>query len=469
MTDKQVKNLFLKFIEEIPGPGSDFLSAKTFLLENSIQDISLIHSFICFLQLFNVIKVVKFNDDFAISYVSEISQNFVISLSEYIKYDFPLVSNWDIGHSAESESEMLMWGQKLLHTMEERRVNFYGSNKTLRDVWILPLIIKANIKGSSEPSFLFQFSSKVLRYQLIGGYLTSDDSSIEVAAQRLINKELDLNDFVIGKNVDIIKFSGEVYSKGISRKISLFTSYHSQPYFLKINSDEIKLKPEDRWISLKEMIAGVTYDGISVKCPISDLEGQDREKFINELKKLDLSTNILQKSTIVKVRGYGEKFKENKIKILLSEQESQNLEFKSSARWDYNLCSYNKDLEIPIIKTLAAFLNTEGGTLLLGIDDNRNILGIQNDIKTLSKQNEDGFFQYLTNLIVNNIGAEFTSMIHISFEKEISHSVCIIKVDKSPKPIFIKRGEQRDFYVRNGNTSKQLNSEEVYNYIHIHW
>lgn len=468
MTDKQVKNLFLKFIEEIPGPGSDFLSAKTFLLENSIQDISIIHSFICFLQLFNVIKVVKFNDDFAISYVSEISQNFVISLSEYIKYDFPLVSNWDIGHSAESESEMLMWGQKLLHTLEQRRVNYYGSNKTLKDVWTIQLIIKAFIAELNNEVFLFQFSPKVLRYQHIGGYLLTEDSSIESAIQRLLNKELSLNKFETNTNFKFEKFYSEIYSKGISRKNSVYTSYHAQAYYLSLNLEDFKLSPEDRWITLDEMIKGVTNDGLQIKSSISDLEGKAKEDYIDSLRNLKPSLTTIQKTNYYIKQDKSKSFNKNISEIFKSE-ESVNMEFKSSARWDQKLCAYNKDLENPIIKTVAGFMNSKGGTLVIGVDDNKNILGIDPDLSTLSKQNEDGYFQFLTNLFSNNFGSEFVSLIHIRFEHDTKRTVCIITVESAKKPIFIKRGEQRDFFIRTGNITKQLNSEEVYNYIQLHW
>jgi len=133
----------------------------------------------------------------------------------------------------------------------------------------------------------------------------------------------------------------------------------------------------------------------------------------------------------------------------------------------------NKELEKVIIKTIDGFLNFEGGTLLIGIDDNGGIIGIDKDILTLKKKNIDGFQQLLINLISEYLGAEYSQYIDITFEKVDDKSVCIVNIDKAPQsvfvPVFVREKDTKLFYIRSGNTTKLLNSEEAYNYIQLHW
>ncbi len=65
--------------------------------------------------------------------------------------------------------------------------------------------------------------------------------------------------------------------------------------------------------------------------------------------------------------------------------ESKTLEFKSTLQWDVHQKQKNKELHHPVLKTVAAFLNTEGGTLLIGVDDEGNVLGLNDDLKVSGK------------------------------------------------------------------------------------
>lgn len=149
--------------------------------------------------------------------------------------------------------------------------------------------------------------------------------------------------------------------------------------------------------------------------------------------------------------------------------ESSSVEYKSSARWDMDQNRINKELEKIIIKTIDGFLNFEGGTLLIGIDDNGEIIGIENDVSTLKKKNVDGFQQLLMSLISEYLGVEYSQYINITFESVENQDVCIININKAPQPVFVKERDTKLFYVRSGNTTKLLNSEEAYNYIQLHW
>ncbi|KKL69002.1 hypothetical protein LCGC14_2119350, partial [marine sediment metagenome] len=130
------------------------------------------------------------------------------------------------------------------------------------------------------------------------------------------------------------------------------------------------------------------------------------EEFLKERRKL-IADEV--NKFIIKFVVKEEKIKE-KISLpeYLTSGESTILEFKSSARWDYYQEKVNKDLEFVIIKTIAGFMNTEGGTLLIGVTDDGEIIGVENDLKTLKKKDRDGYELLLNDLISSYIGVEYS-------------------------------------------------------------
>jgi hypothetical protein len=150
---------------------------------------------------------------------------------------------------------------------------------------------------------------------------------------------------------------------------------------------------------------------------------------------------------------------------ILKEDESRTLEFKSSLRWDYRQEKVNPELEKVIFKTIAAFGNTDGGILLIGIDDDKNILGLDSDFKTLKKPNTDFFEIHLRNLLHTQMGIKYVSKnIRMQFEEvEPNKFVCKIMVLAADKALFLKMKDKNGhmtekFYVRSGNSSQEIKS-----------
>lgn len=154
---------------------------------------------------------------------------------------------------------------------------------------------------------------------------------------------------------------------------------------------------------------------------------------------------------------------------MIAEGESNKLEFKSSLRWDYKLSQINKALELIAIKTIAGFFNADGGTLLIGIDDTKHVLGIENDYKTLQKADRDGYELHITQLISSYIGKERCLNITISFHEIESKDICMIQVDPSPKPAYVNEGQESRFYIRTGNQTQPLSIKESVDYIQQRW
>lgn len=152
------------------------------------------------------------------------------------------------------------------------------------------------------------------------------------------------------------------------------------------------------------------------------------------------------------------------IKEILNEEESRFLEFKSSARWDYRQEKVNPVLEKVILKTIAAFGNTEGGILLIGIDDDKKIIGLDQDFNSLKKSDADYYEIHLRNLFHNFMGVKYVSKnIRMQYEQIKGNYVCKIKVFAANEPLFLKsknkNGQQEEqFFVRSGNSSQEIKS-----------
>lgn len=83
--------------------------------------------------------------------------------------------------------------------------------------------------------------------------------------------------------------------------------------------------------------------------------------------------------------------------------ESERVEFKSSARWDYVNNRPNRAIEEAVVRTIAGFLNHRGGSLLIGIDDGGEVVGLKADYHTLRDKNRDGFERFLMGLVRNGL------------------------------------------------------------------
>ncbi|NOY96688.1 MAG: ATP-binding protein [Chlorobi bacterium] len=163
---------------------------------------------------------------------------------------------------------------------------------------------------------------------------------------------------------------------------------------------------------------------------------------------------------------YGKKqLLQQSIPIMINEGENEFVEFKSSLRHDYRQVKTDKNLEHVIIKSIAGFLNAKGGTLLIGVNDFGEILGIENDYMTLKKKNRDGFYQRLVLLVSNAFGKDVFSKIHVTFHELENKDICSLFIEPSTKPAFVKEGNRTAFYLRTGNVTNPLTTLEVVEYI----
>ncbi len=193
------------------------------------------------------------------------------------------------------------------------------------------------------------------------------------------------------------------------------------------------------------------------------IESNDYQIFLNARAKL-IYTELKSRIDLNHKEPANEEVQE-----LILAGESDTVEFKSTLRYDLRTKVINKKLEYVIAKTIAAFMNCEGGDLFIGVDDNQNMLGLADDISTLSKTNIDGFELHLVDIIKKHIGAGLISHIKISFPIVEDTKICRIKISRSGKPVFTQHEGREDFFVRSGCSSQPLGREEQSAYEKSHW
>ncbi len=156
---------------------------------------------------------------------------------------------------------------------------------------------------------------------------------------------------------------------------------------------------------------------------------------------------------------------ETDIHDLTKKGEHEQLEFKSTFRWDVNRNQVNKDMERNIMKTIAAFMNTNGGSLVIGVDDQRKVIGIRADVDSLIRKDVDGFENHFNNVFSAMIGPEFRRHVQLSFHDMSGEQVCLVSVDRARQPAYVKSGNGEDFFIRTGNATTSLKVSQATAYV----
>ena len=161
---------------------------------------------------------------------------------------------------------------------------------------------------------------------------------------------------------------------------------------------------------------------------------------------------------------------EQGVRALLAAGESGSLEFKSSLRWDRREEQVNKAIEHMVVKTLAAFLNAAGGTLLIGIDDGGIPVGLAADYGTFKKKDRDGFESHLQAVLVRDLGeSASSSFLTVNFHAIDGSDICQVTVEPSDHPIYVEYQNEAIFYLRVGNGTRALPVDETVKHVGQRW
>ena len=201
------------------------------------------------------------------------------------------------------------------------------------------------------------------------------------------------------------------------------------------------------------------------KIIVNFLEEGEEEPYLEEILKTPFDW------TEFDIPPVTETFSESEYKWLdrIRGGEGKKVEFKSTLRYHIHLKKADKTIEHEIAKTISAFLNSYGGLLIVGVDDDNNILGLENDFCLYSKNQEDNFFKAFRNIIKNYFGLGIVAKLNYDIVSVFGKKIFFIDVYESTKPIFVNNYGIKEFYVRVATTSSLYDVEEAVNYVIERW
>jgi Putative DNA-binding domain len=159
----------------------------------------------------------------------------------------------------------------------------------------------------------------------------------------------------------------------------------------------------------------------------------------------------------------------SEIQALIQSGEGVNLEFKASFRIDLENGAVNRELPRVVAKTMAAFLNCSGGTLLIGVSDGGEVLGIDRDLASLKRPNRDGMEQAIRTTLGNYLGYETSPCVSVGFADIEARTVVRLDCEHHMAPVFFRDSDRQQFFVRDGNVSRPLDLRAAHEYIKNHW
>ena len=151
---------------------------------------------------------------------------------------------------------------------------------------------------------------------------------------------------------------------------------------------------------------------------------------------------------------------------LLIDDETRTVEYKQTARWNVREQRRDKRMEQVVVKTVAGLLNDRGGTLLIGVTDNREPVGLHDDYAQVKPPNADGYVNWLDTLFENNLGHAGANRLDIRIDRVNNHDICRIDIPASSRPIWTKtKTGGLLLYQRRNNSTRQVPEAETETFI----
>ena len=155
---------------------------------------------------------------------------------------------------------------------------------------------------------------------------------------------------------------------------------------------------------------------------------------------------------------------------LIAGDETYEVEFKSTARWNLREACKDKRMEDAVVKTVAGFLNTDGGTLFIGVDDAGRPRGLAPDSTVVKPPSADGFVNWLTTHLIGALTHAAVMRTRTRIDRVDGIEVCRVDVARSSVPVRARMsGKDEVFWVRMNNSTRALPEIELEQYVQDHW
>ena len=157
------------------------------------------------------------------------------------------------------------------------------------------------------------------------------------------------------------------------------------------------------------------------------------------------------------------------IRKLIEKGEDKKTGFVSSVFWDFKKDKKDELMELSLAKTVSSFMNSEGGILLIGVGPDGEIIGLDKDFAVVGRPNKDEYMLYFTGLIRRFLGPGNIGFAKMSFGALDGKTIAIVRINKSPHPVFITVEGREEFYIRLAKSSFRLDFELAQLYVKINW
>ena len=142
--------------------------------------------------------------------------------------------------------------------------------------------------------------------------------------------------------------------------------------------------------------------------------------------------------------------------------ESRTLEFKESLSLDVRKGTKESYIEKMALKTIAAFLNSQGGTLLVGVTDDGQIKGLHKEMESIFKGSRDDLLKHFKNILRRSIGETFYPLIDYDTVEVDGEPILRVDCRPSDKECFM---DSTEFYVRTNPATDKLEGQKMIEYI----
>ncbi len=301
--------------------------------------------------------------------------------------------------------------------------------------------------------------------------------SLQAKVIGLINKKSIVPDEQVSQMVEGLSISSKVQQKEETKdNVAKLLKTMQQAEIIKMQRkknwpEDIKRLMNEIIVSLfpyldylKEKGTSGKWEQASIEYYIKTGKPSDLDDMIHEIEKIKHKMEVESEQSAPQKLGEIKKPTYSRIKSvseLITQGESHTLEFKETFEYDIRRNQQNKNLNKSSLKTIAAFLNTDGGTLLIGISDSGEVRGIQNDLKYAKGHDLDGFEQKLRHLINDRFAPSPLGNVQIMFEDLQESIVCKVAVEQNLEPIAF----DDDFYIRDGNGTRKLKGRAITDWI----
>jgi hypothetical protein len=245
-----------------------------------------------------------------------------------------------------------------------------------------------------------------------------------------------------------------------------------------LNTRHFRLYLEAEKVSKNQVIPKLNREQVrSLPVALPNLETQQKISHniakLTELRSMvdelvqNISVNPVSSGSMTKqvdeaLAVFGRLSIEDQLYSLLVSGESKTVEFKQTFSLDISDNSKKSYLEDMVIKTIGAFLNSDGGDLLVGVNDDGLVTGIDFEIEKLHKNSRDEFLKHFKNRLKHRIGEQFYPKIRFDTVELNGKLVFHVNCLPSDIEVFV---DEKDFFVRTNPATDKLEGPKLTAYV----